>query len=205
MEHWTNRFKILVINLKHRQDRLKQVVEELGKYAIPFQLIEAIPNETGALGLLQTMRLIFQKAINEDTKELLLFEDDVLFLNDPNVFMDECLKQLPDDYDLLFLGGNPTQQFTGFYSPNLLPVSRMFSTHAVLYSRKAMERFLELGELIPLDVRIMVPIQQQGKSFCTYPLLCTQRAGHSDIENRDVDWDFAISKRYNFLVNQLKG
>lgn len=201
---WTNRFKILVINLKHRVDRLKQATEELDKYHIPYEIIEAIPNETGALGLLHTMRSIFQKAIGGGEKEVLLFEDDALFLNDPNIFMDECLKQLPDDYDLLYLGGNPTIPFSGFYSPNLLPVTRMFSTHAVLYSRKAMEMFLELGQLIPLDVRITVPIQQRGKSFCVYPLLCTQRAGFSDIEKKEIDWDFAISKRYNLLVNQIK-
>jgi len=103
---WTNYFdKILVLNLRKRTDRLMEVYSEMEQYNIPFELVTAIENEQqGAEGLKETMQLIFEDAIKHNFQRILVFEDDVEWVRDPNPIMEEVVKQFPDNFHLIFLG-----------------------------------------------------------------------------------------------------
>lgn len=47
-----------------------------------------------------------KRAYNDGCKKPLILEDDVVFINDLNVKFDEVYDQIPDDYDMLYFGGN---------------------------------------------------------------------------------------------------
>jgi hypothetical protein len=95
---WTDFFdKILVINLPSRTDRLLQIAEELYKWGIPYELVNATPHDNGAEGLRITVEKIFRDAVAANLKSVLIFEDDSMFVDscgNPNDTMEQVVKQL---------------------------------------------------------------------------------------------------------------
>jgi GR25 family glycosyltransferase involved in LPS biosynthesis len=121
---WTNFFtKIFVINLPERTDRLIEIAEQLYKWNIPYELINATKHENGAEGLRITVENIFREAIKNEWESVLIFEDDAMFVDscgNPNDTMNEVVKQLPLTWDILYLGAQCTTGFKLRASPNLL-------------------------------------------------------------------------------------
>jgi hypothetical protein len=135
---------------------------------------------------------------------MLIFEDDVCFLQDPGPTMEKCVEQLKlCHWHLFYMGVNTHIAFTEFISPNLLPVKHGFSTHAIAYSPTAQQMVYGFPwEDQPIDVMLADNIQRQGKSFCSYPMLATQRNGYSDIDKKEVTYDY-IEERFNNRVRHL--
>ncbi len=201
---WCDFFnKTFLINLPERRDRYWISTWELTRYNIPYEVIRATKNQDGREGLYQTMRQMFERSVQAGYKRILVFEDDVRLVTDPGPVMEKVIPQLPDNWDLLYLGCNLATRPTKFYSPNLLPVTRALSTHAVGYSRACMERILSLPKLLPIDNLFCQTIQAAGKSFCVCPFLVSQYAGYSDIEKRDTDWSNVLDKRFAEQVSPL--
>lgn len=194
---------ISLINLPDRRDRYWISTVELNRYNIPYQVVKAIRHSDGKEGLYQTMRKIFEKALSQGCKRILVFEDDCKFLLDPAPVMSKVVSQLPEVWDLLYLGCNLSDRPAGFYSDNLLSVSRALSTHAVAYSAGCMERILALPKILPIDISFVHTIQSVGRSFCVCPFLVSQHAGHSDIEGRQVDWSDVLEKRFQKQIEPL--
>lgn len=196
---WTDFFDhIYLINLERRTDRLLQAKWELDKYDIPYQVWEANDREDGRLGIYLSLQRIMQDAFGRQYKNILVFEDDALFLTDPKVFMPWALKDLPTDYDILYLGANLTKGYQPkFHSPNLLYLPRGFSLHACAYSASGIDKVNRLESTdLPVDLAIANKIQPHGKCYATYPMICTQRPGFSDIEKKQTDWGYALQNRF---------
>lgn len=218
---WTKHFdKIYLINLKERPDRLQQATEELGKYSIPFELVEAVKNDIGSIGLYLTYYKLFENCLIEGYKNVLIFEDDVKFLFDPNAYFDyghsvwlNIFKY--NLYDIFYLGVN-THEPLEFRNMSTIPtyvVKRGYSTHAFAISNKGMKKVfeamnkcakysvdkIEIKKVITLfnqiDVLISQQIQPDGECYCPDILLATQRNGYSDIEKKEVDMSY-IEKRF---------
>jgi hypothetical protein len=206
MNTWTDFFDcIYLINLAKREDRLLQAAEELEKFNIPYKRICAIEKENGAEGLRDTMLLIFNEAIEQDYKNILIFEDDIEFCEeDVNDVMSKAIAQLPSSYRLLFLGCQPTAGFSHFHSPNLLPAIKCFATHAVAYSRKCMEEIVALRMEFPIDNWMVTEIETRGECFVTYPMLASQRPGVSDIGKTFINWKPFMDARYTQKIHELK-
>jgi GR25 family glycosyltransferase involved in LPS biosynthesis len=201
---WTDYFnKIFLINLKRRPEKLARSKEELDKYNIPYQVVEAKELPDGRAGLFYTIKaLIFRHCL--ELQNMLIFEDDIKFLRDPGPTMDQCVQQLRQrPWDLFYLGVNTHHPFSPFVSPNLLPVTHGFSTHAIAYSPSGQQKvngFRWQGT--PVDVMLSDKVQSVGKSFCCYPMLATQRNGYSDIDQKEVTYDY-IEERFNNHVQHL--
>lgn len=205
---WTDFFsQIYLINLSHRTDRLLTSVQQLCDYQIPFKRVEAIHNpQQGAEGLRDTMLKIFYEAIEKDYDNILVFEDDVLFVAEKiwvDDTMEKVVKQLPENYHLCFLGGQPTAGFQNFYSTNLLPVIKFFSTHAVAYSKQGIKEIMARGLGFPIDNWLVSEIEVMGHSYCTYPLLASQNAGYSDIAHQEFSWRPFIEQKFQQKINEL--
>jgi GR25 family glycosyltransferase involved in LPS biosynthesis len=201
---WHNYFdKIFLINLPQRKDRYWQSSQELGRYRIPYELFSATKKKDGREGLYITMRALFQKALRDGLKSILVFEDDALFKMDPEQVMEKCLQQLPKDFDLLYLGCNLAQQPSCFVGANLVRITGALSTHAVAYSRGCMEKILAFPMILPFDLLLLHNVQAHGRSYCTCPMLVTQRVDHSDIENRLTDWSAVLDQRFESKISIL--
>lgn len=206
---WHDYFKnIALINLRKREDRKELSTKILDDFGVKYEVWEATDNtEKPILGLVDSMQRYFKKVLSEGGERCLVFEDDILPLVDEKVFnetVNKCIKQLPDDWDLFYLGGNVASGFQKFYSENLLPCRIIFATHATAYSKKAMEFIVSKSINEPIDNFIVREFQAGKKVFISYPLLFTQKADYSDIGKAWTDWSRFIEGRYNEAIKQLK-
>lgn len=200
--------KIVVLNLPHREDRLLHFAEQAEKYQIPYKRIEAIKDEQGARGLMDTMAKLFSEEIEKGTKNILVFEDDAMILTEPFWFhdtMDKVMEQLPENYWMCFLGCQITGSISHFPSQNIIQASKMFSTHAVIYSLQGMKEIMARDFDYPIDNYYVDKIEPHGHSYCTYPLLCTQIEGMSDIGNSEINWSPFIVQKYAERLSAYNG
>ncbi len=206
---WLNNFgAIYLLNLDFREDRKEASTEVLKKFGIPFTLVKATHDkETPIKGLIATIKVVMTQANYDGHSSILVFEDDIHSMVDNETFhttMNGGMNQLPHDWDLLYLGCNAPNGFRNFHSANLLTVKRAFSTHAVAYSKRAIDFILahEISE--PYDNFLVNNFQQKAKCYCTYPMLMTQKPGMSDIEGKHTDWSMCLEKRYDMEVKKLQ-
>lgn len=205
---WVNFFDdILVLNLLKRTDRLLQITEDFEKYSIPFKRVQSIESDNGAEGLKQTMVNIFSKAIEQQQQNLLIFEDDCEIVVGVDVFndvMSRVVNQVPENYVMIFLGCQLTGGASHFVSPNIVAGKKMYSTHAVMYSLKGMKEILSHNLDHPIDNFYVDKIECYGNSYCTYPLLCSQRAGYSDIGKNEINWKPFIEPKFEQEINKMR-
>lgn len=222
---WTHYFdEIYLINLPDNTQRLKSATVELNKYDIPFTVWPAIKHENGKYGLNLTMTELFNKCYNK--KRILVFEDDVQFIQGPNIVMALAIDQLMRhnaskyDWEMFYLGlnmDNENNLFNKFVDNNLLTLNFCFSTHAVAYSQKAIhllsntlndEKNHNTGKSFSLAEKPFDQIVNetigifQFTRLAVYPMLATQADGWSDIEQKNSTYEY-MQQRYNQSVKHL--
>lgn len=205
---WLNNIdKVYLVNLLKREDRLLESAKLLEEYEIPYSIFTAIEKPKGAEGLRDTMNLIFKEAIENDYDCILVFEDDVKFMEEKwwvHEVMNMVFNQLPENYHLCYLGGQPTNGYPNFYSPNLLPAYKYFATQSVIYSKQGIKEIVNRGMDYPIDNWLVSEIQTLGQCYAIDPLLCSQRKGYSDIAKNVIDWNPFIHQRHIQKVNEIK-
>ncbi len=213
---WYNYFdRICLINLPERTERLRNAEEELKTLNASYVVIPAIRHEIGSVGLWLTLLGLFERAEKEDWNNILIFEDDVQFSQENyGEYLAAQVKELKAlDWDLFYLGGNV---FTTLYPVDncdyLLGSTGIMSTHALAYSKQGwklvlqeMRRIVSAGITEPeaIDLLLHRVIQPRGKTYVSFPMLCVQRPGWSDVENRETDYKNLIQDRYNKALKEL--
>lgn len=189
--------EIVLLNLPEREHRLKRSSIELLRHLVPFQTIRATKRENGQQGIYETLTGVLRNAIENGSKNILVFEDDVKILNKGfSDIIELATHQLPERWDMLYLGANlPKPDMVTKYSANLLRVKRALALHAVAYSGQGMERILSLPRQLPIDLQIANFIHPTGHTYMTYPMLCTQHDGVSDIEKIKDDDGIVVGKQ----------
>lgn len=97
--------------------------------------------QPGAVGCYLSHLFLYEKALKLGKKVIFVMEDDVDFVADFAKNFKECMKMVPDDFDILLLGWynqGPTRVFNKFW----VKVSRFFQTHAYIITKKGMEKVL---------------------------------------------------------------
>jgi GR25 family glycosyltransferase involved in LPS biosynthesis len=198
---------IVLLNLDRRADRLEQSTQTLNEYGIPFQRFAATENESGAIGLAMTMKSLFVSALDNKVNKILVFEDDVSFVVSPDQFtetMNKCTNDLSTfDWGCFYLGLQHCRQFQAWKTPNLLHVNMGYSTHAVAYSKHAMEFFIRMQVNEPIDNFLVREYQPYNTSYCSYPLLATQLNSYSDIAKDKPNWDRYISPNFERFTKDI--
>lgn len=188
-------------------DRLLASIEQCEKYSIPFTRIEAVEDtDSGARGLRDTMLIIFQDAIDNNYESILVLEDDFEFVENPETVemaISGAMKQLPIFWHILLLGCQPTTGFQYRHSANVLNLQKGYATHAVAYSKQCIKEIMTRGMGYPIDNWLCDEIQVLGQTYCTYPFLCTQRAGMSNIGNTFIDWSVFMQPRYEQKLAEM--
>jgi hypothetical protein len=196
---WHNFFnRICLINLEKREDRLLESVKQFEEYNIPFELITAIEHSNGAEGLRYTMINLLNDSLIANCEHILVFEDDFNIVEPSfNEVMEKVVEQLPKDYLICYFGSQLTTPISHFHSPNLIPVINAYATHAWCISKKGMELILASDLQAPIDNHIVAQIQlKYGGCYQTYPLLCGQLEGFSDIGKSEISWVPFIETRF---------
>ena len=66
-----------------------------------------------------------------------------------------------------------------------------------------MKEILSQGLYAPIDNCFVERIQPMGETYITFPLLCTQKPGYSDIGQSEINWLPFIEQRYYQKLGEL--
>jgi len=94
-----NNIPILYINFKHREDRNKEIINELNKYNLKGERVEAIKHKDGYIGCALSHIKCLDIAIEKNYEQVIILEDDFIFLQNPDKL------NLNINYDVFLLGG----------------------------------------------------------------------------------------------------
>jgi len=171
--------KAYCINLKDREDRWNDF--KLQSFPFEVERFEAIKDSPGWVGCAKSFLKLYESLTEFPCA---IFEDDCMMLRDWDE-VDRIIKQLPEDWDMLNLGATLNEPLVR-YSENLFVLKNAYCLHGVIYnSRKVLDFILDnKDEIRKIDVFITQKVHTTFKCFVTYPMIATQRPGHSDIVNK---------------------
>ena len=115
-----------VINLDHRKDKWRASMQELAPH-FNLERVSAIKHEWGWLGLWQTFKKIFQ----ECKSDVLIFEDDATYRGWATS-LENAVKDLPPDWNMLMLGANIKDSRLERVSNQLVRTYGSWTTHGIL-------------------------------------------------------------------------
>ncbi len=106
--------EVYVINLKHRPDKLKRVSEKLSEAGIEFKVFNAITPDDIQVNLTKTEkriyapqlshRAIWKDCLDRGVDTVFIFEDDVTFIDNFDDMFSEHYRNIPDDWNIMWLG-----------------------------------------------------------------------------------------------------
>ena len=184
---------ILYINLEERQDRKKHIEEELIKINLKGERFNAIKHQKAALGCTLSHIECLEIAVKNNYDHILVFEDDVLFLN-PELFIIQFNKfvKTNNDWDVIFLGGNNVAPYKEINETSI-KVNKCQCAMAYLikgqpYIKKVLDNFKEsITAGYPVDL-YWWELQQKDNWYLIIPLSVVQREDYSDIEKKNVNY-----------------
>lgn len=179
--------KTYIINLDRRTDRLQ-------KLNIPFEwtrfeafdgsIFETSKRMQGHFGCLNSHRNILNKIKLEKNGMTIILEDDVEICSDFVERLNSILDNLPDNWDLLYLGGWNVGELKKF-TEGIDVAEKVYTTHAYIIRDKFIDNVLE--HLNSRDWKVDVLLSESlshGNCFICNPVLAWQREGFSDIEQK---------------------
>jgi len=201
---------VFVINLDRRQDRLDLITKQLSRVGIEAERVSAVDgnlldpdpkigngwNHRGVAGCALSHRKIIELAKERQYANFLVIEDDTVFCEDFLNKIDSYMQQVPNDWDMLYFGGNHLSQL----KPQNINVGKC--THTLTTNCYAMQHSLydEVLKHLPNNVvELVKPIDslytdfQKNNNFNIYsfkPHLVWQDSIFSDIENKSQDLPF---------------
>ena len=127
----------------------------------------------------------------KDGEPFMVLEDDVLFHDSTAYIIADALNDLPETWDMLYLGCSPKEP-QEIFSRYLFRVSKAHTTHAIIWNPRengAVDYILEhADEIEKIDDYFATVIQPKFQCFLVYPMLAMQVdkfpsdiAKHSDV------------------------
>jgi glycosyl transferase family 25 len=139
----------LCINLDRRPERWERVKERFIQHKITsvvrFQAIDGLtlsipddwPYSPGHYGCLQSHLAVLKLARKNNAPNILIFEDDCIFDPEFNKKFPHYINQLPDDWDMLFLGGThfeePVRVSDNIVRPTMTYLCHAYALKSVIY------------------------------------------------------------------------
>jgi hypothetical protein len=171
--------KTILLNLHRRSDRLAMFLGQVNRMADhgawPFGYVERFPGIDGQLvptpswcvsrakamlgpgswGCTLSYATIFGQAISEGLDNILVFEDDAVFVPGFGEKVQAYLEHVPDDWDSIYIGGYPRE--TRAHPPieinqYVVRPYRVTATHAFAVRAPLMRAYLELMFEMPPEI-----------------------------------------------------
>ena len=180
--------KCVVINLKERTDKRTYIIKQLKSKNIQFSFFNATKHINPKRGCLESHICVIKEALNEQTsKYLLIIEDDCKFIGNLS-----SMEIPPSNWDMIYFGGTVhriiDRQHEGYAKV------QCWTTHAYminLSNKKLIERILEAETYNEeIDRFYLEKIHPNFNAYMCDPMIAIQKEGFSDIENREVSYDF---------------
>lgn len=206
--------KIFCINLSsntHDWQDLQHVFNELNLKVERFEAIDGktlnssnYPITSSELGCFKSHLKIIEYAKYNNYKRILIFEDDVEFVNKFNEKIKTYFAQIPDKWSMLYFGANHIKTPT-LVSKNILKIQHSYTTHAYAINSEIFNTILNHSELFryPLDVFYANYIHPNYPCYCFYPHLIYQKDRFSSIQNKYTNYDFIKNYQLPITLNYI--
>jgi glycosyl transferase family 25 len=187
------------INLDTRPDRWERISSRFVEHGINrvvrFAAVDGknleVPSgwlsSPGAYGCLRSHLALLEQARQDAMPSVLIFEDDTVL--DPGFAakFSEYVRQLPEDWDMLFFGALHGQPVTKI-SSNVIRLSHSLSTYAYALKHTVYSSFIELNlkSLAVLDENTRA-LQKQFNCYCFLPHLAWVEDDYSDVTGEKVN------------------
>ncbi len=194
--------KAYCINLNKRIDRWNKAQQEFNKYNLVVERFPAIEGniqnlETeilpGNIGCVNSHLNIIKNARKNNYKSVAVFEDDVEFKEDVLEKFEEYYKQLPENWDMIYFGGNHNdregENTLIKISDNIYKVTKTYTTHAYIIKNTVYDEVIKLFSKYEHEVDVLYSeLQLKFNCYVFRPHLAWQRADFSDIMNTYADY-----------------
>lgn len=176
-------YKPVVITI----ERAEHAYNELSKWGIKYDTFNGIRTNLGQEGLALSMIEVFRRYKGD----VMIFEDDIKFLRNPHTF---SLKNVPNDWDAVYLGAN-IKTGTDEVNKDFSRLISAWTTHAVLYRRKFIEKILSDYKVDMAIDEWINRLMPELNVYITNPFYATQIPGWSLIEKKEIDYSVIFNSQ----------
>ena len=196
--------KIFCISLKKREDRRIKIKNHLDLLNIDFDFFDAIDGREiknlptninpGEMGCILSHLEIYKKAASEKLGNYLIIEDDCEFDIDVNNKFIEYYSEVPQDWKLIYFGGNHNGTQFKMTSPHVHRLHRTYTTHCYGVRDGFSEILIseienKIKNIKQIDVELS-DIQTKYPCYGFIPHIAWQYDGFSDIVGDYRNYDF---------------
>ena len=179
--------KAVVINLKERIEKREYIQEHLISQGIKFDFMTVSKHKNPKRGCLESHLTVIEKSVKSGVKKVLIMEDDAKFISSM-----KGLAPPPPDWDMIYLGGTVHRVMDRAYAGYARV--QTWTTHAYMINLENKELVAEIMKAANYDGEIdryyLEKIHPKFKCYMCDPMICLQKEGFSDIEDKMVNYDF---------------
>ena len=209
--------KIIVINLARRPDRWEHFQSEMDKIGVgvgEYERFEAHDKptgnakEAGNFGCCSSHRGVLELICHHRWSHTMIFEDDAEVIDPKNfaALWTHCSSKIPDDWDMVYLGGHWGSAPLARVNPNVLRVDTMLTTSSYAITLKtARELCPHVYGVGPIDSIFSDTGSQKDvphsgflarhKTYCLQPRLFCQYTNYSDLQYREMNNSMSMKDR----------
>ena len=184
---------IYIINLEHRTDRWQHCEQQMAKHgftAEKFKAINATEMIKGWQACTSSHIAVLEDARQRNFQRVLVLEDDFVLHDDFNSIFSA---KYSNAYQVLYLGIGHKQPPIEFEYSYYYKVVEGYTSHAVAYNDvQNIDEFLIMAKELKhvIDEYLQMYFQTKGTAYCFYPNLAWQLGGFSDIEQREMYYEW---------------
>lgn len=191
---------IICNNLDSRTDRWEECLKEFESIGLMGKVIRhsAIVHENPCVGNGSSHSAMMQYAKDTACRNILIFEDDVNFFSNAVKNLAKSIKDLPDDWDMFYLGANldvfPAYKVTD----HIAKLTGAFATHAYAVRSTLYDRLIPIGpdeSIEHNDVYYATHIHPNYNCYLATPLVAGQRDSFSDIQHKIMSSNAMFQER----------
>jgi len=195
--------KIYCINLERREDRRKEAEAEFQKFNLDFEFFKGVDGHSlnikggikpGHIGCVMSHLNLYKHLKEQEGDIFMITEDDVVFADNFIDFYLDRIKNVPNDWHLLYFGGNHNSLSLNIVSPNIHKLQKTYTTHCYVVKKCYLDLLIDEfdnKDIFNSEVDVhLSKIQTKVPCYGFTPSIAWQRDGFSDIEMRNVEYDF---------------
>lgn len=179
--------RIIVINLDRRTDRLEEFTKQAERIGFDFEVHKAVdgklvgmdPIVAGKISHIEVLRKI------KPDEKVLICEDDALFRDDFNEVIDDYMADLPEDWDIFYLGAlkNEVREVNKHWVRQVVSTG----TQAYCVNPAKVDLFIEIAREFEKWIDVAYRLwADRTNAYIAHPNLVIQSAGFSDLRGESV-------------------
>jgi GR25 family glycosyltransferase involved in LPS biosynthesis len=179
--------RIVVINVQRRTDRLQEFNEQAKKIGFGFEIHYAIDGKEVGIDPIVAGRLSHIEVLKtiKDGEKVLICEDDALFREDFNEALDSYMADLPEDWDIFYLGALKNE---------VKPVNKNWvrqvvstGTQAYCVNPAKVDLFIQIAQEFEKWIDVAYRLwADRTNAYIAQPNLVIQSEGYSDLRGELV-------------------